>query len=145
MSYKEHYFDSLLESENISVFINQFSWPKYWPPSSQQISGKSQRGQIPLYVRNPTFINQGQQRNRVDLLKPNSIVEKTQSPLVFITKYNPAIKQLKRKLMKYWYLLEKNQQYKLIFKTHPIIAYSKHKNLGDILTSSKIKKNILRQ
>jgi hypothetical protein len=56
-----------------------------------------------------------------------------------VTKYNPAIGNIKKKLLKYWHTLSREPELKEIFKDKPIIAYKKHRNLGDLLTSSKLK------
>ena len=60
-------------------------------------------------------------------------------PLVMVTKYNPAIGNIKKKLLKYWHTLSREPELKEIFKDKPIIAYKKHRNLGDLLTNSKLK------
>ena len=61
------------------------------------------------------------------------------TPLVLVTAYNPCIKNIKRKLLKYWHILQRDADCKKIFSDMPIVAYSRHKNLGDMLTSAKIK------
>ena len=57
-------------------------------------------------------------------------------PNVMVTKYDPRIKGIKKKLMKYWSSVLKDKTCQKIFTTEPIVAYSKHKNIGDIITSS---------
>lgn len=44
--------------------------------------------------------------NRHDLLK-NSKTKSNRPPLVFVTKYNPAVKRLGRILRKHWYIIKK--------------------------------------
>lgn len=60
-------------------------------------------------------------------------------PLVLITKFNPIIKQLGKTLRKHWHIIEKDDTAKQIFKRPPMIAYKKHKNLKEYLTSAKLK------
>ena len=60
-------------------------------------------------------------------------------PLVLITKFNPIIKQLGKTLRKHWNIIEKDDTAKQIFKRPPMIAYKKHKNLKEYLTSAKLK------
>ena len=60
-------------------------------------------------------------------------------PLVLATKYNPCFKQLGRVIRKHWHLIEKDKITKELFPRPPIIAYKKHKNLKDLLTSAKLK------
>ena len=57
-------------------------------------------------------------------------------PLVFVTKYNPGIRKIKQKLVKYWHILQRDKD---VFSELPIVAYKRNKNLGDLLTSSVIK------
>ena len=54
--------------------------------------------------------------------------------------YNPwpCIRKIKQCLVKHWKLLIHNEICKDIFTKEQIIAYKKHRNLRDILTSSKI-------
>ena len=59
---------------------------------------------------------------------------KSQIPLVLSTKYNPCIRKIKQCLVKYWQLLKHNEICRDLFTKEPIIAYKKHRNLGDILT-----------
>ena len=78
-------------------------------------------------------------RKRSDLLKGTSNKKSKDIPLVFSTKYNPCIKGIKKCIMKHWHTLKEDEICKNVFSKEPIIAYSKHKNLGDILTSTKLK------
>ena len=74
-------------------------------------------------------------KNRADLLKQTK--ESKEKPLVMITKYNPAVKQLKRKLLKHWKLILMNEECKDLFKNKPIVAYKRNKNVQG--TSNKNK------
>ena len=60
-------------------------------------------------------------------------------PLVLVTKHNPCITLIKRKLLKYWHILNRDKKCNEVFKNLPIVAYKRHKNIGDLLTSSKLK------
>ena len=64
---------------------------------------------------------------------------KKEIPLVLVTKYNPCLRKIKKRIMKYWHNRILDEDCRLIFQTEPIIAYSKHKNLGDLLVSSKLR------
>ena len=60
-------------------------------------------------------------------------------PLVMATKYNPCLKKIKARISKYWHLLNLDDDCKNIFTETPMIAFKKHKNLGDNLPSAKLK------
>ena len=55
-----------------------------------------------------------------------------------IEKYNPAIKQLKRKLLKHSKLILMKEECKDLFRNKPIVAYKRNKNLQKHLTKTKI-------
>jgi hypothetical protein len=55
------------------------------------------------------------------------------------SKFNPRLKRIKKSILKYWNLLKFNETCKKIFQQKPIVAYKKHKNLGEILSCAKIK------
>ena len=75
--------------------------------------------------------------DRNELLKRQINKRKSKTiPNVMVTKYDPRIKGIKKRLIKYWPSVLKDETCRKIFKTEPIIAYSKHKNIGDIVTSS---------
>ena len=44
------------------------------------------------------------------------------TPLVMVTKYNPAMDNIKKKLLKYWHTLSREPKLKEIFKDKPIIT-----------------------
>ncbi|XP_071124112.1 uncharacterized protein [Mytilus edulis] len=77
--------------------------------------------------------------DRTDLLQQNKSKEKQSIPLVLITKYNPYIRKIKKRIMKHWHLLQFDEDCVQIFNTAPIVAYSKHKSIGDMLSRSKLK------
>jgi hypothetical protein len=83
-------------------------------------------------------INQALSNNRAEFLNKKSKKHTKKIPLVLSTKYNPCIRKIKQCLVKHWQLLKHNEICRDIFTKEPIIAYKKHRNLGDILTSSKI-------
>ena len=72
---------------------------------------------------------------RSDILKDKQ--KKKNSSLVFVTKYNPGLKHLKKILLKHWFELNKNIRCQRIFKTNPIIAYKRNKNIGEIVKNRK--------
>ena len=59
-------------------------------------------------------------------------------PLVLATKFNPSFNGLNKAIKKHWHLIEQNDSTKTMFPKPPIIAYKRHKNLKDLLTSSKL-------
>ena len=75
--------------------------------------------------------------NRKELLKSKESTKDI--PLVLITKYNPGLKKIKKYIMKHWHLLKYDETCEPILSENPMVAYKRHKNLGDILTSSLIK------
>ena len=54
-------------------------------------------------------------------------------PLCLVTKFNKNAPNVKRILMKHWHLIQNSDSCKHIFKTEPIVAYSRFKNLKEIL------------
>jgi hypothetical protein len=54
--------------------------------------------------------------------------------------HNPCISKLKQCIIKNWHTLNQDEVCKEIFTEKPIIAYKKHRNLADLLTSTKLKK-----
>lgn len=83
-------------------------------------------------------IQHGTSKDRKELLRftPKNI---NGIPLVYITKYHFAIRGLGKILRKYFKKILKNEKCKRIFTSPPMIAYSRHKNLKDILTRSLLK------
>lgn len=80
------------------------------------------------------IINDSLALNRVITLQETKKTKEI--PNVLITKYDPRIKGLKSKLLKYWSLILKDETCKQIFQTKPMIAYAKHKSIGDLLTNA---------
>ena len=79
------------------------------------------------------------QSKRVDLLKEKEKKQK-EIPLVFITKYHFSIRKLNRLLKKHWNKLIGDEDCKQIFNEKPMIAYSRHKNIKEFLTKSRLPK-----
>lgn len=73
-----------------------------------------------------------------ELLLHKSNKQKHHQPNVMITKYNPSLKGLRGRILKYWNKMTTDPICRDLFKSEPIIAYSKHKNVGDILIRSKL-------
>lgn len=71
-------------------------------------------------------------------LERNDLLTNTEKPdvktTIFITKYNPAVKQLKRSIIKHWNLIENDPELSIILRRKPVIAYKRHKNLQEKLT-----------
>ena len=55
-----------------------------------------------------------------------------------VTKFNPCIKGLKRRILKYWKDLQSDKKCKEIFKSEPIVAYQKHRNIGEIIIRARL-------
>lgn len=81
------------------------------------------------------IIQEVKHKNRKDLLKPKSAKQRKEKHIL-VTKFDPRIKGIKKRLMKNWKLISEDSLLKTIFQSAPMIAYKKHQNLGDILTSS---------
>ena len=77
---------------------------------------------------------------RKDTLKYND-KSSTDFPLVLITKYHSGIRGLSKVLRKYWHLIEKDEDAKLLFHRPPIVAFKRDKNLAQYVTSAKVHKN----
>lgn len=82
-----------------------------------------------------TAIHEALSFNREELLGENN--RNKSKAHVFITRYNPAVKQLKRKLIKHWHMLKDNNDTAGLFNNEPIVAYKRHRNLQEI-TKRKI-------
>ena len=76
--------------------------------------------------------------NRENFLHKKTQKSKQRKPNVMITKYNPHIKGIKKRILKHWKLLQNDHICKEIFVSEPIIAYSKHKSIGDLITHSRL-------
>ena len=76
--------------------------------------------------------------DRNELLNKQNKRESKTIPNVMVTKYDPRIKGIKKRLIKHWPTVLKDKTCRKIFTSEPIIAYSKHKNIGDIVTSSRL-------
>ena len=81
------------------------------------------------------------QSNRNEILKPRNGNKKKKDNAqadVLVTKFNPTIKGIKSRIIKHWKLISKDTTLKQIFKSTPMVAYERHKNLSDIITSSTL-------
>ena len=84
----------------------------------------------------PTISETVSTNRKTALNKPKSETKKV--PTVMVTKFNPCIKGLKRRIMKYWKDMQSDPKCKEIFKSEPIVAYSKHRNIGEIIIRARI-------
>ena len=81
---------------------------------------------------------------KTHLTQRNTVLQKTNKktknsvPLVMVTKYNPCVKNLKKRILKYWDKMTDDSACKEIFKEEPIISYSKHKNISDLIIRSRL-------
>ncbi len=69
--------------------------------------------------------------DRKNLLEDKTTTNR-KSP-VLVTKFNPAVKQLKRLLIKHWQLLQQNERCIQVFQNLHMVAYSREKNLKELL------------
>lgn len=76
--------------------------------------------------------------NRKKFLVKTDLKCKQRQPNVMITKYNPHFKGLKKRILKYWNVLKNDEICKELFTKEPIIAYSKHKNIGEMIIQSRL-------
>ena len=58
--------------------------------------------------------------------------------LPFVTRYHPALPNLKNILMSKWHLIQNQPLLREIFKEPPIVSYKKGKSLKDILMRAKL-------
>ena len=84
------------------------------------------------------LVEKAKQKSRSNALCYKRKNKKTAPPLVFATRYNPVFKNLGRCIRKHWHLIEKDTSTKNLFPRPPIIAYRRHKNLKEYLTSAKL-------
>lgn len=74
-------------------------------------------------------------KNRTEFLQPG-LKKPKKDTTILVTKFDPRIKGIKKRILKHWKLISDDLFLKTIFKSAPMIAYEKHKNLSEILTSS---------
>ena len=74
-------------------------------------------------------------KNRTEFLQPG-LKKPKKDTTILVTKFDPRIKGIKRRILKHWKLISDDLFLKTIFKSAPMIAYEKHKNISEILTSS---------
>ena len=84
----------------------------------------------------PTISETVSTNRKTALNKPKSETKKV--PTVMVTKFNPYIKGLKRRIMKYWKDMQSDPKCKEIFKSEPIVAYSKHRNIGETIIRARL-------
>ena len=85
------------------------------------------------------IITETKQTDRCEALEKHRNKQAIPTPLVMVTKYNPCVKGLKKRLLKYWNGLKSDSDCKIIFDSEPIVAYSKHKNIGDMIIRARLK------
>ena len=94
------------------------------------------RGYSKKYIE--PIISTTLQRTRQETLNYRNKSKNRAPPLVLATRYNPVFQKLRKCLYKHWHLITENSDAKEIFPRPPMIAYRKHKNLKEYLTSAKI-------
>lgn len=78
--------------------------------------------------------------NRKKYLVKTDLKCKQRQPNVMITKYNPHLEGLKKRILKYLDVLKNDEIYKEIFTIESIIYYSKHKNISEIIIQTRLQK-----
>ncbi|CAG2208061.1 unnamed protein product [Mytilus edulis] len=84
------------------------------------------------------LIDKALRKNRLNTLCYKKRNKQNCPPLVLATKFNPLLKQLRRRIRKHWQLIENDITAKNLFPRPPMIAYRKHKNVKEYLTSAKL-------
>ncbi len=84
--------------------------------------------------------NETLKKLRKDTLAYNSNKKKGAPPLVLVlaTKYNPFFNNLGKCIKKHWHVITDDIHVISVFPKPPVIAYRKHKNLKEYLTSAKL-------
>ena len=59
-----------------------------------------------------------------------------------IITFNPYISGLRKRLLKYWNYTKQEEVFIDLSTTPPMIAYSKHKNIGDLIIRASLKSNV---
>lgn len=83
--------------------------------------------------------------NRMDLLNKQKKNNKKAVPNVLETKFNPCIKGLRKRLMKYRDNIQHDEVRKIFFTTPPVVAWSGHGSVGDLVVGSKLEPNEVRR
>ena len=83
------------------------------------------------------IIEQTKTIKRTTIVHDIKTKSKPKLPTVMVTKYNPCIKGLKKRLLKYWNEMKAKPDCTNIFYTEPIVSFSKHKSIGDMIIKSK--------
>ena len=84
------------------------------------------------------YCEDGINTERTELLRFVPSLDK-QIPLVFVTKFHFATKRINRVLKKHYKKLMRDERCKKLFPKPPMIAYSRHRNLKEILTRSLVR------
>ena len=83
-------------------------------------------------------INSVHHANRYHKIKHGNTSNSVVSPPVFVTTYSPDRKNINSIIHKHWNLIEADHEAKAIFPNKPIISFKRGKNIGEILTKSKL-------
>lgn len=97
----------------------------------------SKRGYSPQEI--DPIIKETTNTNRTKLILNKTPKQALRNPTVLVTKFNPCLKGLKKRILKYWDIVLRNSECKSSFDARPIIAFSKHKNISDEIIRSHLK------
>ena len=75
---------------------------------------------------------------RKSLLVNHNNKSNKQVPLAFVTTFNPRIIGIKNILLKHWNIIENDKKNAHLFPNKPIVVYKRNRNIGEIITKSKI-------
>ena len=93
-----------------------------------------ERGYPQNFINNALSEVKFEQRTQALLLRN----ETKKTILPFITRYHPAVSNLKETFTRKWYLIQQQPLLNRIFREPPIISYRKGRSLKDILVRAKI-------
>lgn len=94
------------------------------------------RGYTEKYIT--PIISNALKQTRQGTLAYRKTKNKMAPPLVLATRYNPVFKKLGKCIRKHWNIINENTEVHELFPRPPIIAYKRHKNLREYLTSAKL-------
>ena len=129
-------FQSLIYGETIRHMRNNSSQSTFTETVNKFASKLKERG----YTDNEIHSN----INKVDFNNRsahiNKLVNKETAPppLVCVSTYDPKWAHLKDILGKHWDIIDSNPDLKKVFPCPPTVAYRRGKNIGDIITSTKL-------
>lgn len=88
-----------------------------------------------------TAMNEAKVNSRIELIKSSKLDSNCrETPLTLVTLYYPFLRRLSKTLRTHWSLIANDPDANQVFKRPPIVAFKRHKNIGNFVTSSTVKK-----